>query len=172
MSPRFARDGGTLLTHGGKINVQLFGANGGTNAVALKQYGNALIRLRGCLFASWDPATHQVRVGEVRMFTPSVTVVEPAPADVFAVTPKRVTDLLQFDPQASALRRVKVFGQIVQESEGEYYAMDRTNGFRFIPKETVNLRPGDLVEVVGFPSLTGPSPVLQEARARKIGVAP
>ncbi len=28
------------------------------------------------------------------------------------------------------------------------------------------------MEVVGFPSLTGPSPVLQEALARKIGVAP
>jgi signal transduction histidine kinase len=165
-------DGVTLLTHGGKINVWLFGTNGGTNGVALKRYENALIRLRGCLFASWDPATHEVRVGEVRMFTPSVTVDEPAPVDAFAVTPKRATDLLLFDPQASALRRVKVSGQIVHEREGEYYAMDGTNGFRFIPKETVSLGIGDLVEVVGFPSLTGPSPVLQEALARKIGVAP
>jgi signal transduction histidine kinase len=161
-------DGVTLLTHGGKINVLLFG----TNSVALKRYDDALIRLRGCLFASWDKATHQVNVSEVRMFTPSVTVVEPAPVDAFAVTPKRATDLLLFDPQASALRRVKVSGQIVHEREGEYYMMDGTNGLRFIPKETVHLEIGDLVEVVGFPSLTGPSQVLQEALARKIGVAP
>jgi signal transduction histidine kinase len=165
-------DGVTLLTHGGKINVRLFGANGGTNGVALKPYEGALIQVRGCLFASWDPATHEVNVSEVRMFSPSVTVIEPAPVDAFAVTPKRVTDLLQFDPQASALRGVKVSGQIVHEREGEYYAMEGTNGFRFIPKETVSLGIGDLVEVVGFPSLTGPSPVLQEALARKTGVAP
>jgi signal transduction histidine kinase len=165
-------EGVTLLTHGGKIDALVFGANGDTNGLALKPCEGALVRLRGCLFASWDPATHQVNVSAVRMFAPSVTVVDPAPADAFAITPKRVTDLLQFDPQASALRRVKVSGQIMQEREGQYYAMDGTNGFRFIPKETVSLQVGDLVAVVGFPSLIGPSPVLQEARARKIGEAP
>src|SRR5205814_593456 len=140
--------------------------------VALKRYEDALIRLRGCWFASGDPATHQVRVGGGRMFNPSVTVDEPAPMDVFAVTPKRAQDLLLFDPQASALRRVKVSGQIVHEREGEYCMMDGANGLRFVPKETAGLRIGDLVEVVGFPSLTGPSPVLREALARKIGAAP
>jgi len=164
-------DGITLLTHDGKINVLIFGADGGTNGVALKPYEGALIRLRGCLFASWDMVTHEVDVSAFRMFAPSVTEVEPAPADVFSVTPKRVRNLLQFDPQASALRLVKVFGQILHERDGEYFAVDGTNGFRFIPKTAVNFRIGDLVEVVGFPSLTGPSPVLEEAMARKI-IAP
>jgi signal transduction histidine kinase len=161
----------TLLTHGGKINALVYDANGGTNVLTLKPYEGALIRLRGCLFASWDPLTHEVNVNEVRMFAPSVTEVDPAPADPFAATPKRVTDLLLFDPQARALRRVKVSGQIVHQRQGEYYAMDKTNGFRFLPKETVSLAVGDLVEVVGFPSLTGPSPVLREALVRKTGVA-
>jgi signal transduction histidine kinase len=165
-------DGVTLLTHGGKINVLVLNMKGSTNSIALKPYEDALIRLRGCLFASWDATTHEVNVNEIRMFTPTVTVVEPPPADAFTVTPKRVTDLLQFDPQASALRPVKVSGQVVLKHDGEYFAMEGTNGFRFIPKEPVDLGNGDLVEVVGFPSLTGPSPVLQEAIARKVGVAP
>lgn len=165
-------NGITLLTHGGQINVQLFGTNGSADSVVLKGCEDALIRLRGCLFASWDGATHQVRVGEIRMFTPSVIMDEPAPVDAFAVAPKSEPDLLLFDPQGSALRRVKVSGQIVLEREGEYYAMDGTNGFRFIPKEPVSFTIGDLVEVVGFPNLTGPSPVLQEALARRISVAP
>jgi signal transduction histidine kinase len=179
-------DGVTLLTHGGKINVLVYGPNGSTNGVELKPYEDALIRLRGCLFASWDRDTHEVDVNEIRMFTPEVTVVEPAPADPFTVIPNLVADLLQFDPQASGLRPVKVSGQIVLKHEleylakngtngfrlMEYFAMDGTNGFRFIPKENVSLGNGDLVEVVGFPSLTGPSPVLQEAIARKTDVAP
>ena len=165
-------DGVTLLTHGGKINVLVLSTNGSTNSAALKPYEDALIRLRGCLFASWNAATHEVDVSEIRMFTPTVTVVEPALADAFAATPKHVADLLQFDPRASALRQVNVSGQIVTERGGEYYAMDGTNGFRFILKEHASLGAGDLVEVVGFPGLTGPSPVLQEAVARKIGVAP
>jgi signal transduction histidine kinase len=165
-------DGNTLLTHDGKINVFVFNAIGSTNGVALNQYEGALVRLRGCLFASWDPATHEVNVNKFRMLSPSVTVVQPAPADPFDVTSKRVRSLLQFDPRASALRPVKVFGQIVHERDGEYFAMDEKNGFRFIPKMPVHLALGDLVEVVGFPSLTGPSPVLQEAIAKKIESLP
>ena len=159
----------TLLTHGGKINAQIFDEIGGTNGAVLKSYEGALIRLRGSLFASWDQGTHEVNVSEIRMFAPLVTVVEPARADPFAATAKRVADLLLFDPQASALRRVKVSGQIVHSRGGENYAMDGANGFRFVPKEPTQLGVGDLVEVAGFPALTGPSPVLQEAVARTIG---
>src|SRR5204863_2041378 len=79
--------------------------------------------------------------------------------------------LLLFDSQASALRRTKLSGQIVHERNGEFYMMDAANGLRFIPREPTNLQVGDIVEVVGFPSLTGPSPVLREAVARKTGTA-
>ena len=161
-----------LRTHDGKINVLAYDTDGGTNEVALKPSEGALIRMRGCLFASWNGATHQVKVNEVRMYNPSVTVVEPAPADVFADALKSVPDLLLFDPRSSALRRVKISGQIMHQHDGEYYAMDGTVGFRFQPRSLVNFAVGDLVEVVGFPNLTGSSPVLEDAVARKVGVAP
>jgi signal transduction histidine kinase len=164
-------DGLTLLTHGGRLQVFLPHTSAGTNAGALTQYENSLVALRGCLFASWDPNTHQVRVGEVRLYAPSVTVEEAAPQNVFAIPGKRVPELLLFDPQASALRRTKVSGQIVHGREGEFYMMDGTNGLRFLPSEPTSLQAGDVVEVVGFPSLTGPSPVLREAVARKTGTA-
>ncbi|HEV2454510.1 MAG TPA: hypothetical protein VGY98_09620, partial [Verrucomicrobiae bacterium] len=173
----------TLLTHGGKVNVMVFDTYGGTNDIALKPYEDALIRLRGCLFAAWDATNHEVNVSEIRMYAPSLAVVEPAPPDPYAIETKQVSDLLQFDPHASALRQVKVRGQIVQQQDGEYFAMNGTDGFRFIPRESFAdpngpagklpaLTNGDLVEVAGFPGLTGPSPVLQEAVVRKIGVAP
>jgi signal transduction histidine kinase len=161
-------DGVTLLTHGGKIKAFL----AGTNNVTWTQYENALVRVRACLFAAWDPNTHHVRVGEIRMFSPMVTVEERAPADVFAVPAKHAPELLLFDSQASGLRRVKVSGQIVYSVEGEFYMMDGASGLRFVPKDAASFEVGDIVEVVGFPSLTGPSPVLREAVARKIGAAP
>lgn len=164
--------GVTLRTHDGTINVLAHGTSAGTNDTALKHSEDALIRMRGCLFASWDKATRHVKVSEVYMYNPTVTVVEPAPEDIFADALKSVPDLLLFDPRASALRRVKVSGQIMHQREGEFYAMDGTNGFRFIPRTPENFAVGELVEVVGFPSLTGPSPVLQEAVARKVGTAP
>jgi signal transduction histidine kinase len=163
-------NGVTLRTHDGKINV-LTNDTGSSEAPSKYNEG-ALVRMRGCLFASWDGLTHQVNVSEIRMYYPAVTVVEPAPTDVFAEALKDVPDLLRFDPRASALRRVKVSGQIMLEREDEYYAMDGTNGFRFIPKTKTNFDVGELVEVVGFPNLTGPSAVLEDAVAREIGMAP
>jgi signal transduction histidine kinase len=165
-------NGVTLRTHDGEINVLDHDTSTGTNQVALKHSEDSLIRMRGCLFASWDKATRHVKVSEVYMYNPAVTVVEAAPGDVFADALKSVPDLLLFDPRASALRRVKVSGQIMHQREGEFYAMDGTNGFRFIPRSAEGFAAGELVEVVGFPSLTGPSPVLQDAIARKVGVAP
>lgn len=162
-------NGVTLRTHDGKINVI---TNDTAGEVPSKYNEGALVRMRGCLFASWDGLTHQVNVREIRMYYPAVTVVEPAPTDVFAEALKAVPDLLRFDPRASALRRVKVSGQIMLEREGVFYAMDGTNGFRFIPKTKTNFDVGELVEVVGFPNLTGPSVVLEDAVARKTGTAP
>ena len=165
-------EGLTLLTHGGKLQMILPGAGASTNALRLARYENSLVRLSGCLFASWDPSTHQVRVGEVCVYSPAIVVEEPAPPDVFAMPLKHIPELLLFDSQASSLRRTKVSGQVVHEQAGEFYLMDGTYGLRFIPAETTALSVGDLVEVVGFPSLTGPSPVLREAVARKTGNAP
>ena len=161
----------TLLTHGGKIDVGLFAASGDIDGLTLKQYENSLVRVRSCMFAAWDRFTHRVRVGQVNMFNPAITVVESAPVDVFAISAKRASELLQFDPQASALKRAKVFGQIVHKREGEYYVMDEGSGLRFSPKGPMDFAIGDLVEVVGFPGLAGPSPVLREAVARKTGSA-
>ena len=165
-------NGVTLRTHDGKINVLAYDASTGTNAAVLNVKEGGLIRMVGCLFASWNGVTHQVNVTEVRMYNPLVKVVDPAPTDVFADARKSVPDLLMFDPRSSALRRVKVSGQVMHQRDREYFAMDGTNGFRFIPTKPVDLMVGELVEVAGFPSLTGPSPVLEEAVIRKLGAAP
>jgi signal transduction histidine kinase len=51
--------------------------------------------------------------------------------------------------------------------------MDDGNGLRFIAKQPVELQPGDLVDVVGFPELSGgAAPILREAVVRKSGHGP
>ena len=51
------------------------------------------------------------------------------------------------------------------------FLMDGDKGLRFIPAEKMNAHVCDLVEVVGFPDLSGPSPVLREALVRRLGLA-
>ena len=83
-------DGVTLLTHGGKIKVLLLGTrrrNEQRRVETLRRRAHPVCGVV-CLLRGMR-ATHEVKVSEVRMFTPSVTVVEPAPVDAFAVTPKQ-----------------------------------------------------------------------------------
>ncbi|HTY87906.1 MAG TPA: ATP-binding protein [Candidatus Acidoferrum sp.] len=162
-------NGVTLLTQGGRIKLELRVT--GLSPEALVGYENALVRIRGCLLASWDYVTHEVRVGEIRIYGADVSVDQPAPADLFAIPGKTAAQLLLFDPQASVFQRVKVSGQILFDRDTECYMTDGRNGLRFTAKKPEQLAIGDLVEVVGFPELSGALPLLREAVARKTGRA-
>jgi len=163
-------NGVTLLTQGGRIKLELRVT--GLTPEALEHYEDALVRVRGCLFASWDYVTHEVKVGEIRIDSADISVDQPAPADLFAIPSKTAAALLLFDPQASVFQRVKVSGQIVYVRDTEYYMTDGRGGLRFITKRPETLAAGDRVDVVGFPELSGASPVLREAVARKTGAGP
>jgi signal transduction histidine kinase len=159
-----------LLTRDGRINLELRVV--GLKPESLAHYEDALVRVRGCLLANWDYVTHEVKIGEIRIYGAAISVDQPAPADLFAIPGKSVADLLLFDPQASVFQRVKVSGQIVHVRGAEGCLTDGHDALRFVAKRSLDLRAGDLVDVVGFPELSGASPVLREAVVRRTGESP
>lgn len=178
--------GVAFLTRSGKIDVQF----PGIDPQSLGRYQNALVRVRGCLSPRYNERL-QAQVGQLRLLSASFNVDASAPADPFAAPLKRGSDLLLYDSQAGAMQRVRLAGQVLHERGGEFYLMDGASGVRFIlqasPSQGVDalsrseaeravMAPrvfgvGDLVEVVGFSDLRGPSPVLREAVVREIGRA-
>ncbi|HEV8543279.1 MAG TPA: response regulator, partial [Verrucomicrobiae bacterium] len=157
----------TLLMRGGSIRITDFGPR-----FRLKDYEHALVRIRGSLFARWDPNTHRVISGEVVIDPPVIDLEQRAPADLFDSPAKHAGEILQFDPRADEFQRVKVAGQVIHVRGAEVFLMDGTNGLRFFPKGRVNLRAGDRVEVVGYPRASGAAPILHDAEARVVGWAP
>jgi signal transduction histidine kinase len=158
----------TLLTENGKIKVLLHN----TGEASLGRLLNTLVRIRGCLLAEWDSQTRQVRVGEIRFRNPSIEIDQLPMADPFSAPAKTISDLLLFDLNASGFERVKITGQIVHVRGTELFLMQDRQGLRFRLAADRTFQPGDLAEVVGIPELSGPSPRLHEAVARKIGAAP
>lgn len=158
----------TLLTDGGKINVEVHNVNLNT----LKQLQNTLVRIRGCLLAEWDSQTRQVRVGQIKISNAIIEVDQLPSGEPFSAPAKTIADLLRFDLHASGFQCVKVSGQIVHVDEGEIFLMQDGKGLRFRPSTPTNLRAGDLVDVVGIPDVSGLSPILHEAVVRRRGSAP
>ena len=160
----------TLLTRGGRVRLELRVI--GEASAKLARYEDALVRIRGTLLANWDYVTHEVKVGELRIYGAEITVDQPMSEDLFAQPAKTVADLLLFDPQASVFQRVKISGQIVHVRDAEFYLTDGHNALRFMARTAGEWQAGDLVEVVGFPDLSGASVLLREAVVRKTGHAP
>jgi len=161
-------DGVTLLTRTGKISIRL----PDLDPLTLDRYENALIRIRGCVVPVRNFRTQQIALGQIAMINATVAVDEPAPANPFSAPIEHASDLLMFDPRAGALQRVKIAGQVLYGRNGEYFLMDGHDGLRFFPRTNSVLRAGELVQVVGFPELGGPSPLLREALIRRVGLAP
>ncbi len=160
----------TLLTRDGRITLEL--RIPGLPSESLARYEDALVHIRGCLFANWDYVTHEVKAGELRIYGAAISVDQPALDDLFAIPGKSVADLLLFDPQASVFQRVKVSGQLLHVHGQEGFLTDGRNSLRFMAKRPVDGRAGDRVTVVGFPELSSATPMLREAVVRQTGHAP
>jgi signal transduction histidine kinase len=158
----------TLLLPEGRLDVRL----DGFFESDLKPFAKNVVRIRGVLYAMWDAATREVRVGNVMLRNATVNVDLPAPADPFDAVVKTPRELLLFDAQATAFRRVKVRGQIVHTDINQIFLMDDGAGLRILPAEKLKLLPGDLVEAVGYPDIGGTAILLREARVRKTGEMP
>jgi len=158
-----------LRTRNGVLWLEL--RREGVRPGPLDRYENAVIRLRGCIFAGWDSTTFRVKVGQIRMYDAEVVVDEPAPADLFSIPTRTTESLMHFNPEFDVFHRVKVAGQVVYVRDWDYFMMDGKNGLRFLANKSLGLQAGDLVEVVGFPEVSGAAPVLHGAVARKTGQA-
>jgi len=157
----------SLLTRDGRINVRL-------NPIGPEMPRDSLgatVRLHGCLFAEWEEESHRVVVGSIYLDQHNVTLIHPAPIDPFAIPLKRVGELLQFDPQAGALQRVKVSGQLLHKDANMSFLSEDEHGLRFTSVAEINAQVGDHVDVVGFVDLSAPSPHLRDAMVRRLGTS-
>lgn len=157
----------TLLLPEGKLEVQM----DGYDKPELTPFAKSVVSIRGVLYAVWDPETREVRVGSVLMRNAAISVDVPAPADPFDAVLKTPRELLLFDTQAAAFRRVKVRGQIVYADASRLFLENAGAGIRLLPSEMNNLRPGDLVEAVGYPDISSAALLLREVILRKTGKA-
>lgn len=150
-----------MLTDSGKITVEL----GEFQPEQVAGYENALVRIRGCFFATYNATTHEVTAGLLRVLG-AVEIVRAAPRDLFSATQKSIGELLLYDPKAAPFRHLKVSGQVIYGRGTDYFLMDGTNGMHVAAKKSDSFAAGDLVDAVGFLDLSGPAAELKEAVLR------
>ena len=110
----------------------------------------------------------------VRLLVPSIEQIElvkaspDVPFDMPAVPIRRV---MQAGSQNTnqTVRLIKTTGVVTHKEPHLFFVQDGEDGLRVEPRENVDVRPGDRVEIVGLPAPDGFSPKLVQALVRKTG---
>jgi PAS domain S-box-containing protein len=93
--------------------------------------------------------------------------------DPFSAPARSVNSLLRFSPEEGPGHRVKVAGTVtLQRSKDSFVIQDYTGGLYIQTDQSVSVTPGDQIEVLGYPMVSGYTPVLQNSVFRKIGTEP
>ena len=106
----------------------------------------------------------------IRIYVPSwknVTVLNRTDPRL-AVPPAPISALMQYSTQDGQRRRVRGVVTLA-EGDGTVFVQDSTAGVKALPDAPVDVRAGDVVDVIGFPEAGPFSPVLQHAEIRKAG---
>ncbi len=153
----------------------------------LERFIDARVRLRGSVGTLFTEAG-QLRGVSLFVGRVSDIVVEDAAPDPTRLRTRTIDSLYQYSPSGEVDRRVRLRGVVTCHLPGRsmeltdystrttfkradhiVYIRDETSGARVETVQEASLRPGDIVDVVGFPAVTPTRPTLRNAILRKVG---
>lgn len=156
----------------------------------LERFVDARVRVRGNVGAIFGPTEQLVGVSLLSGRTSDVQVLE-QPADPFALPIQPIGHIFTYSYAAEANRRIRIQGVVVGDQPARSVAVsDFTSGsvFRSVrhsiylkdesgsvsveTEQTAPVRPGDVLEVAGFPAVSPGKPVLGDAIFRVVGSQP
>ncbi len=158
-----------LATGGGTLTAFVTGSSESN----LVQWVDSQVRVRG-VCGTWFNKSRQLF--GVRLMVPhpeDVSVVEPAVTNALDQPAQPIGNLLRFMPHGSYGHRVKVAATVVLHQPGRaLFVQDGEHGLYVQSRQVETLRPGDRVELLGFPGRGEYTPMLQAAVWRKVGSGP
>ena len=137
---------------------------------ALPQIVDARVRLRGTCGAQFNSKNQLTGVFINIPYESEIEVLQPPPADPFSAPAHAISDLLRFNPEGGLVHRIRVVGVVTLYRPGKAVFIQNESGTLYAQtQQDTALRPGDQVEVIGFPTVGPYAPELQDALLRRTG---
>ena len=164
------RNGDALLTLAWGRNT--YKAHVLAPAASLMHLVDAEVKLRGVCGALFN---RKNQILGLQMFVPGaecIRVVRAPSPDPFAMSLMRIADLLRFSRARNApnmTHLVRLCGVVTYANRsGPAWVRDASGGVMIQDNATPGLAVGDLVDVVGFPAISGFSPALRGTRVKRL----
>ncbi len=138
-----------------------------------RRFVDSRVRVRGVAGAIYNQRDEWVGA---RLFVPDQTqfeILEPPPADPFAIPLQPISSVLRFNLKSSSGHRVRIQGTVTLQRLGrELFVQDATGNINVLTRQTTRLRPGDSVAVVGFPAVGAYTHILDHGIFEVLGSGP
>jgi signal transduction histidine kinase len=174
-----------VATEGGVVRATLRAGD----PAGVHRFVDARLRLRGNVGAIFGEAGQLRGVSLLGGRTDEVVVEEPPP-DPFSLPVRPLSSLFRYSSHDEVDRRIRVRGVVAAQRRGRpaevrdftsnttyrdvrhvFYIRDESGAARIETTEGTHLRPGDVVDVAGFPTVTPTRPVLRHVVYRRVGTA-
>jgi signal transduction histidine kinase len=131
----------------------------------------ARVRMRGTACTFYSGQLRQLITVELHVpFASDFLVEQVQTGDPFHAPPQALNSLGQYKINRDLGERVHVRGTVIYQRPGEdFFLEDTTGGLQVKSRQDTALKPGDVVDVVGFPGFDHFLPVLEDATFRKAG---
>jgi len=130
----------------------------------------ARVRLTGVCGAELNPRGQAVGITVSMPSQGDLHILEAGPPDPFASAPVKIVtlDRFSFRPTASS-SIIRIRGTVTSGERDGIYVSDETGNLHVAMRHGMRLRPGALVDVIGFPGLIGQTPALLDGSVRVAG---
>ncbi len=132
----------------------------------------ATVRIQGVCGEFIDHEAASQLTGIVILFSDLsyLKIVSPAPADPFSLPVRPILRMRRSTFEGTSDRRIRLQGVVTAYLPGRVFFMSDSSGSVYIEtQQTTPLRPGDLVDVIGFTAIIDSRPALRDAVFRITG---
>ena len=149
---------------GGRLKALIPGVRGALPS----QFVDAEVRIQGACGAIFN---NKLQLVGILLYVPSLDQIELSspPSDPFLKPVQPIGTVARFAPQRSPGHRIHVQGVVTLQDENAIYLSDGRTGLRVETAEPAALKPGDRLDVAGFPRVSDYNLTVEDAVWRRIG---
>jgi signal transduction histidine kinase len=143
------------------------------DVVAASKLIDAVVRIDGVTTASKNLNRQLIEALLSVSSLQKVTVLKPPPEDLFAEPLTPIEQLMRYKAGTDYDHRVRVAGTVTYSKSSDSLILeDKGSALMVMTRQASDIKPGDQIEALGFPTPKESGPVLQDAVLRSIGPGP
>jgi signal transduction histidine kinase/CheY-like chemotaxis protein len=131
----------------------------------------ASVRASGVVGAIFSQRTQLIGVNMYMPGMETLRILKPAPADPFAMPIRDLGNVFEYVPGVSLDYEIRTRGVVLARWDNTIFITDGKHEARVLTPASDSLKPGDLVDVVGFGVLGDYAQTIEDARTKRLGTA-